>query len=83
MVRSTINSGRADLRINCKTTVYLPEEPKKAVERDAQLRGSSESELIRQATAAAVVRPLPHAGLIEAKPFAEGAEQLLPGFGQR
>ncbi len=69
--------------MNRKTTVYLPDELKKAVEREAQLRGISESEVIRQAIAAAVVRPRPQAGLIEAKPFAETAEQLLSGFGQR
>ena len=66
-----------------KTTVYLSDELRKAVKREALLRGSSQSEVIRQAIATAVVRPRPHGGLIEAKPFAGCAEHLLSGFGQR
>lgn len=66
-----------------KTTIYLSDELKEAVEREAQLRGSSEAEVIRQAITAAVARPRPRPGLIEAEPFADRTEQLLSGFGER
>lgn len=76
-------SGGTICGMNRKTTIYLSDELKEAIEREAQLRGSSEAEVIRQAITAAVVRPRPHPGLIEAKPFADRAEQLLSGFGER
>ena len=45
--------------MSVKTTIYLPDELKAAVEREAKLRGSSEAEVIRGAIAAAVTRPRP------------------------
>ncbi len=66
-----------------KTTVYLPEELKSAVEREARRRGSSEAEVIRQAVAAAVTAPRPRPGLFDAEPFAASAAELLAGFGER
>jgi predicted transcriptional regulator len=69
--------------MNRKTTIYLSDELKQAVEREAQVRGSSEAEVIRQAITAAVARPRPRPGLIEAEPFADRSEKLLSGFGQR
>jgi predicted transcriptional regulator len=66
-----------------KTTIYLPEDLKAAVESEAARRGLSEAEVIRQAISAAVTRPRPRAGIVEGKPFADRAEDLLAGFGQR
>lgn len=66
-----------------KTTLYLPEELKRAVEQEAARTGQSEAEVIRQAITAAVTRPRPRGGLFEAEPFAERAEELLAGFGER
>ncbi len=66
-----------------KTTVYLSEELKSAVEREARRRGSSEAEVIRQAVAAAVTAPRPRPGFLDAQPFAARADELLAGFGER
>jgi predicted transcriptional regulator len=64
-----------------KTTIYLPEELKTAVEREARRRGLSEAEVIRQAIASAIQRPRPRAGIIDGKPIAARDEELLVGFG--
>jgi len=66
-----------------KTTVYLTEALKAAVEREARRRGTSEAEVIRQAVAAAVTAPRPRPGFLDAEPFAARAEELLAGFGER
>lgn len=66
-----------------KTTVYLTDELKAAIEREARQRGLSEAEVIRQAIAANVHRPRPRAAIIDGEAFAERAEGLLPGFGER
>ena len=66
-----------------KTSVYLPEDLKEALAREAARRGASEADVIRAAVRAAVVRPEPAAGLFEAEPFAERADELLDGFGRR
>ena len=66
-----------------KTTIYLPDELKAAVEREAAQRGCSEAELIRGAVAAAITRPRPSAGIIAAEPIADRADELLAGFGDR
>jgi hypothetical protein len=66
-----------------KTTVYLPDDLKSALEREATLRGVSEAELIRAALADAVRRPRPLPGLFRSEPFADRADDLLPGFGER
>jgi hypothetical protein len=71
-----------------KTTVYLPEELKRSLERMAVLSGRSEAELIREAVAAhvsAVDRPRPRGGLFESgdSSFAGRAEDALTGFGDR
>jgi hypothetical protein len=67
-----------------KTTLYLPPELKAAVERQARARGIAEAQVIREAIAAAVVRPAPRAGLIESRePIASRADELLDGFGER
>lgn len=66
-----------------KTTVYLPDDLKLAVERTARRRGWSEAEVIRRAVAHAVDRPAPSAGFLDAEPFAERTDELLRGFGDR
>lgn len=66
-----------------KTTVYLPEDLKQAVEREARRLGQSEAEVIRGAIAQAVKRPRPHGGLYRGEPIAEAADELLNGFGER
>jgi predicted transcriptional regulator len=66
-----------------KTTIYLPEELKAAVQREARRRGSSEAQVIRDAIAAMVARPEPTPGFIEAEPVAERADELLAGFGEQ
>ena len=45
-----------------KTTLYLPDDLKAAIEREARQRGVSEAHVIRQAIADAVVRPAPRGG---------------------
>jgi hypothetical protein len=66
-----------------KTTIYLPEELKAALENEARRRDVSEAELIRQAIAGALTRPRPTPGIIDGGPIAERAEELLAGFGER
>jgi predicted transcriptional regulator len=72
-----------------KTTLYLPEELKQALERAAAERDISEASLIREALAEKVgdlERPRPKAplfpeGLGEAR-AAERVDELLAGFGR-
>ena len=67
-----------------KTTLYLPADLKAAVARQAQVRGVAEAQVIREAIAAAVVRPSPRAGLIESsEQIASRVDELLEGFGSR
>jgi hypothetical protein len=67
-----------------KTTIYLPADLKEAVAREARQRGIPEAEVIRRAIAAAVRRPAPRGGLFaSAEPFADRADELLSGFGER
>jgi len=66
-----------------KTTIYLPDGLKRAVEREAARRGQSEAEVIRSAIAAAVARPRPRGGIFSAEPIAERVDELLKGFGER
>ena len=66
-----------------KTTVYLPEALKADLEREARRRRCSEAEVIRAAVAAAVARPHPRHGIVDAPAIAEHAEELLGGFGER
>ena len=66
-----------------KTTIYLPEELKSSIEREASRRGCSEAQVIRDAITAAVARPAPTAGFLDGAPFAAESEELLAGFGDR
>lgn len=69
-----------------KTTVYVPDELKRALARAAAARGCSEAELIREALRALTARaapPRPRLPLFKSrKPrLAERADQALAGFG--
>lgn len=66
-----------------KTTVYLPESLKRAVEQRALASGESEAEIIRGAIAAAVGSDRPEAGIISIEPIADRVDELLSGFGDR
>ena len=68
-----------------KTTLYLPDDVKAAVEDEARRSGRSEAEVIRSAVAAAVkpVRPKPRAGVFSGEPIAGRVDELLEGFGER
>ncbi len=71
-----------------KTTVYLPDDLKRDLERVAAARGCSEAELIREAVrtlARESVAPRPRLPLFKSgKPgLAERVDQALAGFGER
>lgn len=67
-----------------RTTVYLPEDLKAAVTRQAKRCGIPEAELMRRAIQAAVHRPEPNAGIFASDaPLAAQADELLAGFGER
>jgi len=66
-----------------KTTVYLPDELKVGLAREAKRRGCSEAQVIRDAVSAVVQRLKPSAGLFDAEPFADQVDEHLAGFGQR
>jgi len=71
-----------------KTTVYLPEELKRALERAAQATGRSEAELIREGIGTVVGTHRiaePRLPLFESgqPDLAERADELLRGFGER
>ena len=71
-----------------KTTVYLPDDLKKDLERVAATRGCSEAELIREAIrtlALGSAAPRPRVPLFKSgKPgLAERVDQALAGFGER
>jgi hypothetical protein len=69
-----------------KTTVYLPEELKKALERIAQAEGRSEADLIREGIRLIIDRgtPEPRIPLFSSgQPgLAERVDELLAGFGE-
>ncbi len=67
-----------------KTTVYLSDELKAALEREAQRTGESEAEVIRRAIKTAVSRPRPRPGILSMEPIAHRVDELLAeGFGER
>ena len=69
--------------MSVKTTIYLSDEMKAAVEREAKRRRCSEAQVIRDAVASLTVRPQPRAGFLDVEPFADRVDELLAGFGQR
>ncbi len=66
-----------------KTTLYLPNELKAEVEREAHRRGIAEAEVIRSALAAGLSRPSPRGAIIDGPAIAEHVDELLEGFGSR
>jgi predicted transcriptional regulator len=64
-----------------KTTVYLPEDLKAGLTREARRRGSSEADVIRKAIADAIASPRPSRGFLDAEPIADRVDELLEGFG--
>jgi hypothetical protein len=71
-----------------KTTVYLPDDLKLALERAARESGRSEADLIREGIRMALEvqqPPSPTTGLLVSDDphFAERADDHLVGFGQR
>lgn len=69
--------------MSVKTTVYLPDDLKRALEQEALRRGVSEAHLIRSAIQDAVVRPRPRVGFIDGEPIADRVDELMAGFGDR
>ncbi|MGI9197537.1 MAG: CopG family transcriptional regulator [Candidatus Nanopelagicales bacterium] len=65
-----------------KTTVYLPDALKRALEVEAAASGRSEAEIIREAISARVASARPAAGLLDGEPIAERVDELLVGFGE-
>jgi hypothetical protein len=65
-----------------KTTVYLPDGLKRALELEAAASGRSEAEIIREAIAARVGSAKPSAGFLDGDPIADRVEELLAGFGE-
>jgi hypothetical protein len=71
-----------------KTTVYLPEELKRSLQRMAATSGRSEAELIREAVAThvrAADHPRPRGGLFESgdRSLSGHVDEALAGFGER
>lgn len=69
--------------VTTKTTVYLPDEMKAKIQGEARRRGIAEAEVIRMAIASGLSRPDPRGGLFDVEPFADRADELLLGFGER
>ena len=69
--------------VSQKTTVYFPDEMKRAIERESQRRDCSEAQVIRDAVAAAVIRPRPSPGIFEGESLSAHVDELLVGFGER
>ncbi len=71
-----------------KTTVYLPSELKRALERAAQYEGRSEADLIREGVAVVTARheaPEPTAPLFDSgdPDFVSRIDELMEGFGEQ
>lgn len=69
--------------MSVKTTLYLPDELKARIEREALRQGVAEAQVIREAIAAGLGRPKPRAGIISVEPMADRVDELLGGFGER
>ena len=71
-----------------KTTLYLPEELKRALERLARARGCTEAEIVREALKDLLdgaSPPRPRLPLFESgqPDLSEGVDEALSGFGER
>jgi hypothetical protein len=69
--------------MSVKTTLYLPDELKADIEREARRRGIAEAEVIRSVLAAGLSRPSPRAGIVEGPAISEHVDEFLEGFGTR
>lgn len=69
--------------MSVKTTLYLPDDLKAGIEREARRRGVPEAEVIRSALAAGLSRPSPRAGIFDGPAIADRVDELLDGFGAR
>ncbi len=67
-----------------KTTLYLPDELKRAIEATAARDGLSEAELIRRTLQTSLIpdRPRPRSGIVSGEPIADRVDELLEGFGR-
>ena len=70
-----------------KTTIYLPEELKQALERTAAIEGRSEAEVVREALTlrtSRTERPRPRGALFHSGDgtLSERVDELLAGFGE-
>jgi hypothetical protein len=66
-----------------KTTIYLPEDLKAEITREATRRGVAEAEVIRSSIQAGLHRPRPRGGFLSGPPIADRVDELLAGFGER
>ncbi|MDL9945056.1 CopG family transcriptional regulator [Gordonia sp. ABSL11-1] len=68
-----------------KTTLYLPDDLKRAIEVEARRRSVSEAEVVREALRQALSgsAPRPRGALFAGRePIADRADELLEGFGE-
>jgi len=68
-----------------KTTLYLPDDLKRAIELEARRRSLPEAEIVRQALRKALSdnTPRPRGALFSGnEPIAERVDELLEGFGE-
>jgi hypothetical protein len=70
-----------------KTTVYLPDELRRALKNAAAVSGRSEADLIREGVALVTQgaeRPRPRGGLFagDGPPFSDDLDDALAGFGE-
>jgi hypothetical protein len=66
-----------------KTTLYLPDDIKVAIEREAGRRGQSEAAVIRHTLQSLIRNTRPQGGIIDGEPIADRVDELLAGFGDR
>ena len=68
-----------------KTTLYLPDDLKRAIELEARRTSTSEADVVRRTLARALLteRPRPRGGLFRGhEPIAARVDDLLEGFGR-
>jgi metal-responsive CopG/Arc/MetJ family transcriptional regulator len=69
-----------------KTTIYLPDDLRDGVKREARRRGVAEAEVIREAIRQLVAkdRPRPRGGFIQGdgSSIAENIDEWMKGFGE-
>lgn len=67
-----------------KTTVYLPDDLKLALERTAHATGQSEASIIRDAIRQRVRPPRPRPGIVSSEAIrADDLDEAMRGFGER